>query len=468
MIGARRAALVVGIAAVLVVAAVVTDQQRDRGAAIASGPRLPNAGQGAAAWFCAEGTSSPNGRADEEIEIGNVDTRAAHAIVTVFGGSDVAPIHRKYAVPSGRVVRVRVADLVAVPEPGVLVEVSGGRTVVEHRVSRGDDVALGPCAREPASTTRFAAGTTSKGAELWLALFNPFPDDAIVDVRATTGSGIRAPGSLQGLVVPRFSRLSVPMHDRVPRVDLVATEVTTRRGRVIAEQSLALDGSDGRRGLGLTLGAEAARRWWFPIGLTGSGHGERLVISNSSTHATRVTVKFALDAAAAIEPQSLVLPGTSVISVDLSRVPPDIGFSLVVAAADPIVAEMVGSSAAPQAADVRGIAADLGLTGGAREWAVVPSRLASGSDDTISVVSTDGHAHRVQISRATDAGRRVIARVKVPATGRVSVNLSGAALGALGVNVALLVHADGPVVVERESTRPGLTRSHAVRGSPKG
>ncbi len=466
MIGGRRSALVVGIAAVLVLAGVLTQPERDPETGIAAGPRLPAAEQSTAAWFCAEGTSSPDGRADEEIEIGNVDTRAAQAIVTVFGGSEVAPVRRKYAVASGRVVRVRVADIAALPDPGVLVEVSGGRTVVEHRISRGDDTALGPCAREPASTTRFAAGTTGKGAELWLALFNPFPDDAIVDVRATSESGIRAPGSLQGLVVPRFSRLSVPMHDRVPRVDLVATEVTTRRGRVVAEQSLALDGSDGRRGLALTLGSEAARRWWFPIGLTGSGHSERLVISNSSALSTRVTVTFALDAAAAIEPQSLVLPATSVISVDLSRVPPDIGFSLAVASEVPIVAEMVGSTTAPQPADVRGIAADLGFTSGAKEWAVVPSRLAPGSDDTISMVSTDGRPHRVQISRATDAGRRVIARVKVPATGRVTVTLSRDALGALGVNVALLVRADGPVAVVRESTRPGLTRSHAVRGSP--
>jgi len=31
-------------------------------------------------------------------------------------------------------------------------------------------------------------------------------------------------------------------------------------------------------------------------------------------------------------------------------------------------------------------------------------------------------------------------------------------------NLALLVLADGPVVVGRESVRPGLTRSHAVPG----
>jgi hypothetical protein len=32
------------------------------------------------------------------------------------------------------------------------------------------------------------------------------------------------------------------------------------------------------------------------------------------------------------------------------------------------------------------------------------------------------------------------------------------------VDAALLVEADGPVVVERESARPGFTRSHAVPG----
>ena len=81
-----------------------------------------------------------------------------------------------------------------------------------------------------------AGGTTVLGAEQWLTLFNPFPGDAVVDLTFFTDTGVEAPGDAQGVVIAGTSRLSIPVHDLVPRRDAVATRVTTRRGRVIAEQ----------------------------------------------------------------------------------------------------------------------------------------------------------------------------------------------------------------------------------------
>ncbi len=73
-------------------------------------------------------------------------------------------------------------DIVALPEPGVLVEVTGSPTVVTHSIIGNGEAAIGPCARDAAPEWHFAAGTTVRGASLWLALFNPFADDAIVDI----------------------------------------------------------------------------------------------------------------------------------------------------------------------------------------------------------------------------------------------------------------------------------------------
>ena len=73
----------------------------------------------------------------------------------------------------------------------------------------------------------------------------------------------------------------------------------------------------------------------------------------------------------------------------------------------------------------------------------------------------DGRAHRAEVVRTDGVRTRVIARVKVPASGRQLVDLAQLVPG---VNVAVTVRADGAVAVERESTRPGLTRSHAVPG----
>ena len=187
----RRLAFVAVVVVALVTAAIFTNSTESFEASRPTGPRVGVASE-TSTWYCAEGSANPNGRADEEIVLGNVGTAASHAVITVFSGSEAAPVRRAVTVAKGAVVRVKVADVVVAADPGVLVEVRGAPTAVEHRISRGSDVALGPCAREPSTDASFAAGTTMKGAELWLALFNPFPDDAIVDVRGITGDGVRA------------------------------------------------------------------------------------------------------------------------------------------------------------------------------------------------------------------------------------------------------------------------------------
>ena len=57
------------------------------------------------------------------------------------------------------------------------------------------------------------------------------------------------------------------------------------------------DGTDGRRGLGLSLGSELATAWRFPLGISGSGRQDRIVLANPSGQDARVTLSFALDAA---------------------------------------------------------------------------------------------------------------------------------------------------------------------------
>jgi hypothetical protein len=457
----NRLLAAVGVVVLLVLGAVVTGTDDGTPAtAVLSGARLGTVGA-STTWYCAEGTANPGGRADEDVEIGNVGRATLHAALTVDGGADARPVVRSYDVAPGRGVRVHVADVAPIADPGVVVETRGGRGVVTHTLVRDGDTAMGPCAREPQGDVRFAAGTTSKGAELWLALFNPFPDDAIVDVDAVTDSGRRVPGRLQGIVVPRLTRLSVPVHDSIARVDTVAVHVAVRRGRVIAEQSQFLDGTDGRKGLGLSEASVPATRWWFPIADAGTGWQQRFVLVNPGSRDASVRISFALEAAAAVEPLELVLPAASVVTPDLSRVPDDVAYSAVVRSSRPIVAEGVGAALAPQPAAQRGIAADPGFAAGARTWAVSPSHLGQGSGDVLAVVATDGRRHRVRVVVPTEHGPTVRSTASVPAVGRAVLDLAKVTANP---DRAVLVVADGPVVVERESQRPGFTRSHAVPG----
>ena len=90
----RRLCFVFALVFVFVIGGIITSRETTPDRSVARGPRV-EASASVAAWYCAEGTSIPNGRADEEIVMGNVATTPSRASVTVFGGSGVPAVHRR-------------------------------------------------------------------------------------------------------------------------------------------------------------------------------------------------------------------------------------------------------------------------------------------------------------------------------------------------------------------------------------
>ena len=190
--------------------------------------------------------------------------------------------------------RVDISSVFVHPRsPGVVVEVVGGAAVVEHELRRSSQSTIGPCARQAAPDWYFAAGDTGLGAEDWLALFNPFPDDAIVDLTFLTAAGVQAPGQAQAVVVPRHSRLSFPVSTIVRDQANLAVHVHARTGRVVAEQSLYFDGTNGPAGLTTALGATSPS-----VGVAVPdrrrrvrGHRDASPVANFANTGTRVQVE---------------------------------------------------------------------------------------------------------------------------------------------------------------------------------
>jgi len=466
----RRARIVVILIVVgcLVLAALIDRTgSEDRGAdqeLIALGPRVPSADAVTTAWYCAEGTSNPGGRADERIFISNVDRRVAHARISVMQGPELEPKVFNVDVEPGTLANIRVAEILAIPEPGVLVEVTGGRAVVSHSITGNGDAGLGPCARDAAPEWHFAAGTTVRGAQLFLALFNPFADDAIVDINFLTNTGPLAPEDLQGFVVPARSRVTVPVHDTARRDDLVSTEVFARRGRVIAEQTQTLDGTDGRRGLALSLGApELSRRWEFASGGIVAGRTHVMVVGNPQSVPTNATIRTRLDGGA-LEPETVSIPARTSVAVDLGRrVPAGVGFSVAVEGRVPIVAESFIAVRTPIPAALRGIATAIGSSRPAMRWIDGPARETEGSQDSVAVLNP-GRTPVTFTLRVFRDGR-----VTVPprtedfrlAPGKRTV----VDLGVLRVPIDafVVIDANGPVVVDRESSAmPGVSAAATI------
>jgi hypothetical protein len=350
---------------------------------------VPAADALSTSWYCPEGTSNTGGRADETVIVGNLSDERVDATITVMPGGGQSPVSQRVQVEARGVARVHVAQIAAVAEPGVVVEVVGGQAVVEHQIAANGDIAIGPCARDASTDWYLAAGTTVKGAQQFLVLFDPFGDDAIVDVTLLTDTGVQQPEAVQALVIPRRSRVSVPIADLVPRQTLVAIQVHTRTGRVIAERSQLFDGtvSEGvptRKGVALSLGATApATEWKLPFGKAESGAQLTVAIANFGATPTAVEVGIQLEGGGAVAPQNVTLPARSVVSVDVGgRVAAGSRYAFDVsvrggesARGGPVVVEALGWWSSPAGA---GVASVMGATRPARRWVAVAPDVASG------------------------------------------------------------------------------------------
>jgi hypothetical protein len=347
--------------------------------AVSPEPSVPAADALSTSWYCAEGTSTPDGRAPETIIVGNIGTTSVDATVTVMPGGNAAPVSEHITVRPRAERTVPVSEVLATAEPGVVVEVVGGQAIVEHQLGGQGDTAVAPCARAAAPDWYFANGTTVKGAQQYLVLFNPFGDDAIVDATLLTDTGVQQPDALQAVVVPRRSRVSLPLHTILERQTLVAAHVHARVGRVVAERSLFFDGtvSDGvptRQGISVSLGATAPdTSWTFPFALQGDQLSQSLAIANFGNVPTSVSVTVQLDSDQTLVPQKVDIGAQSVVTIDpATHVPAGSQAMVIVQATDaegatpPVVAELLAWW--PSGASGPSVASSVGLVHTARRW----------------------------------------------------------------------------------------------------
>lgn len=431
---------------------------------VRDGPTVPPADAVLVAWYCTEGTSITGGRADETVIIGNLSTHAIEASITVLSGPDQPPVSTKKRIEPLGQARVPVAGLTNVAEPGVVVEVLGGQAIVEHELRGRGDVAVGPCAREPSRDWYFAAGTTVQGAEDWLTLFNPFGEDAIVDISFLTASGFDAPGAVQAIPVPRRSRVSLGISSLVRREERVATAVHARSGRIVAERLLRFDGTDARVGLAVSLGVTgSAARWRVPFGDTTTGSAESVSVANFELTPTKVNVGVILDGASALEPESIEIPGRSVERVDLSdRVPAGAGYSVDVrvTSGSPVVVEAFGTWAAP--ATVTGVATATASSTSAKRWAFAQGRLDDSGEAVLIAVNVSNRPLTVQLYAYTagdpNSPKSAPARAVPPGERAVF------SLGEIGIrpDQVLVVAADGPIIAGRLVLGGGVSLSPGI------
>ena len=418
------------------------------------------------AWYC-PGAPVVGALGEGSVVIANAGSRRLTGTVTVF--PDKGEIRRAPLVvgPSGRAA-LRLADVVTSTFASALIELDGGDAVAEVSTTGALGDTVSSCASSASSSWYFAEGVTTRDAGEWLLALNPFPDDAVVDVVFSTEEGTVSPQALTGLLVRGQALTLINVGDFVQRRESVSASVIARTGRLVVSRIQTFDGSAGRKGLSVGLGAAAPGPvWYFPEGLVADGLGERFLVYNPGSTEAQVEVSLALDSGEA-EPIRLTIPRESRLAVNAgeeSRIPKDVPHAVTVRSVEgpEVVVERAVDGASPSART--GMSITLGARLPALRWATA----AGGADENLDlwvVVQNPGdRPARVTLNLLADGS-------PVPVGTFTDVEVLPGQRRALHVNdalkrpaVSVLLTSTQEVVVERAVYRmkaPGLAMSMAI------
>lgn len=440
----------------------------------------------ASTWFCAGGTGGA-GPARASALIANPTGEAGEAVVTVYAGAadsdanataaaaKLAPAVKRVMVPAASRVAIDISPMVEAPFVAALVE-TAGQMIVEQYVATSSGPDTRPCATSAAASWFFAAGSTAKDAREVVSLFNPFAEDAVVDVVFATSDGFRSPAGYQGLIIPAGRLVVLDLVAAISRHDHVATSVLARSGRLVAARTQSFDGTGGPKGTAVNLGSpEPAGEWWFADGNTAAGLVATYTIYNPATTAAEVEMGIVLDdpeTNGEVDPIPLAIPAQSYLDVvmnDAQQVPIGLSHSVSIRAVNdvPVVVErrMAGVSPGPRA----GVGYSAGAPLVAKRWFFTSASGSTAAGARLAIVNPSTRPTTVTLSVLARGVKQVVEgadAITIAPDERVLLDL-GQYLPT-DSSVPFIVDATQPIAIERRqhpADNVGVSQAPGVVGS---
>jgi hypothetical protein len=452
----RRLWAIAAVIAALVVVGLIDTVGRssgaDQGGPAPVMPSLAPASALASSWYCAGATGGSGSAADGVLTIANLSPRSETGVIDAVA-TNGAPRTSTVNVPARSSITVAEDHLASGANLAQTVRLYGGESLVSQTVSGSLGQSTSACSSYTSSQWYFPSGTTANGDQLYMVLYNPTATDVVADLLFATDQGPTAPADYQGVVVPAGQVVVLDIGRHVQGRQAVATTVTARLGRLVAEQLSLRSAAPG--GVSLSLGSPSlGSTWYFPVAATSSGVSETYSLFNPTGAPASVTLDIALQTGSA-EPLTVTVQPQSEITVDAShetRIPPGVPHSVTASATGaPVVVGRVVAGAAGSAAP--GLAETLGARQVLSAWALPPGANDGSSHLSISV-QNPGRSPATATVTAVAAGREVEgAQAVVAQPGRLATVAIPAAVA--GAHPVFVVRASAGVVVELDSVTAG-------------
>lgn len=432
----------------------------------------------AATWYCAGGTATGDGIAELSLLLANDDRRGATAEVTFLGDEGQDEVTQVDVPAHGRA-RVVASDEVEAAWVGAIVEVRGGRVGVDREVTGPLGFDASSCSAVTSDRWFVPSGSTLRGAEEYLTLFNPFPDAASVDISFATDTGARTPRSLRALSIPGRSVRTVALADIITNRAEVAATVRSRSGRVVVDRVQTYDGTGDPIGTGEAAAPPQglvstpaipvrAPRWIFPGARISTGVTTQIAVYNPGSQTAEVDVALSYQDPKLnpeIEPIALTIRPREQAIVTLNDVPgilSDLDLWVDVRSLDgvPVVAERL-SFFGPDASR-QGATASAGSPIAATDWMVAQGGATRSRSATVQVVNPGDTSAIITVITLSEGDRDVLesAREEIGPGDRRSLDIAGA-----GAAATVLVHSSKPVVVSSSlsiADGPGISVQGAL------
>ena len=244
-------------------------------------------------WFC-PGGSAPGGRADVSLEIINASAEPAQAIVSgIRSGLGTEPTDALVTIEAGGRTGVRLARLVTdSPWMGAVVEVDSADVLVEQTyVGAAGTTDRALCHTRTSDQWVVASGATrfaAQGEEMILLFLNPFPHDAVLNIRFNSDVGV---DTLNGVVVPARRVVAFDVTEAVPVASRVSAVINVVVGRVatsrVQSQGHAPPSEQGQPvGLSVTPATSGTAPVWHLLNLSSTDRDDVVSVVNPSPDQT--------------------------------------------------------------------------------------------------------------------------------------------------------------------------------------
>ena len=457
-----RRTVAIGVVVLAVAAAWVADRELSSSSpatpTVPASAVLAGAGASSSAWYCSATAEAPEGTA-ATVLVTNAGNRAVTVAIETFPVAK--PGAAAVGMPSGsQPMAVPAGSQVAAPVAGGATEVlvHGGAVGVAEELSGPAGWSDAPCASSTSPDWYFPQGKTTAGNGLQLAMFNPTPTAAVVDVSFVTTSGATVqPPAYQGLSVEPGTVLVENIGDHIPDATF-ASEVSAPTGTVVADE-VDEGNALGQGWVSIMSGIDAPEATWaFPESAVVPQGTNDFTIFDPADGSATVTVSFALNEGKAT-PLVLHVPGhatTTLAAEAQTRIPAGSIFGLRFTSSGPGV--VVSRNAYAPGAAPANTGLTQGLPGGLRRW-LVPPAPPGRIPLHLALLNLGPKTIEVRVTGFGAAGERLPAQapVAVPPGGAVVVVPSPTMpVGLMPTEVT----ADGPLVAELEpapSGAPGVS-----------